>query len=169
MEKNFLKQCQKKLINPKELKSRIDCLKKTNKTITTLNGSFDILHAGHLQIIYEASTLSDILIVALNSDISIKKYKSKSRPIISLSHRMQMLSALYFVDYVTYFDETDPINLLSIIKPHIHVNGSEYGQECIESKIVEKNGGKIYLVEKVKNKKNDLSTTQIIQKIKLCE
>ena len=90
----------KKRINPEELNIRARALKAQGKRIVTLNGSFDLMHAGHLQIIFEASTLGDVLIVALNSDKSIKKYKSETRPIIPLEFRLQMMSALAFVDYV---------------------------------------------------------------------
>lgn len=122
------------------------------------------MHAGHLKIIYEASNQADILIVALNTDESIKKYKSEKRPLIELKYRMQLIAALEFVDYVTYFNETDPIRILGIIKPDVHVNGKEYGQNCIEADIVKKNGGKIYIVELIEG----LSTSEIIKKIKLC-
>ena len=76
-----------------------------------------------------------------------------------------MIAALEFVDFVTYFDETTPLKILDIIKPNIHVNGKEYGKNCIEADIVKKNGGKIHLV----NLYGSLSTTKIIKKIKLCE
>jgi D-beta-D-heptose 7-phosphate kinase/D-beta-D-heptose 1-phosphate adenosyltransferase len=158
------KEYKKKLIEPKKLEEKLNDLKKDKKTIVTINGSFDLLHAGHLKILFKASTLGDILIVALNSDESIKKYKSKKRPIIPLEYRLQMISALYFVDYVTYFDEINPIKILGVIKPNIHVNGSEYGKDCIEKKIVEKNNGTIHIVDL----KPSFSTTNIIEKIK-CE
>ncbi len=153
------------MINPNLLEKKLKELRGQNKTIATLNGSFDLLHAGHLQIIYEASNQGDVLIVALNTDDSIKKYKSIKRPIIPLKYRLQMISALEFVDYVTYFDEIDPIKILSIIKPNVHINGKEYGENCIEADIVKKNGGKIYIVDLIEN----LSTSEIIKKIKLCE
>lgn len=165
MEKNWEKESLKKLINPNLLEKKLKELRGQNKTIATLNGSFDLLHAGHLQIIYEASNQGDVLIVALNTDDSIKKYKSIKRPIIPLKYRLQMISALEFVDYVTYFDEIDPIKILSIIKPNVHINGKEYGENCIEADIVKKNGGKIYIVDLIEN----LSTSEIIKKIKLCE
>jgi rfaE bifunctional protein nucleotidyltransferase chain/domain len=158
------KEYKKKLIEPKKLEEKLNDLKKDKKTIVTINGSFDLLHAGHLEILFKAATLGDILIVALNSDESIKKYKSKKRPIIPLEYRLQMISALYFVDYVTYFDDINPIKILDIIKPNIHVNGSEYGKDCIEKKIVEKNMGTIHIVDL----KPSFSTTNIIEKIK-CE
>lgn len=151
----------KKVIQPSELEKKVGSLRKSGKKITTLNGSFDLLHAGHLQIIYEAFLQGDVLIVALNSDASIKKYKSPKRPIIPLEYRLQMMAALDFVDYVTWFEETDPIKLLGIIKPDIHVNGAEYGQNCIEADIVKSNGGKIHIVNLIPG----LSTSTIIKKI----
>src|ERR1700722_10649830 len=92
---------QKKLINPDQLERKVLELKSLGLKIATLNGSFDLLHAGHLYIIHQASLQGDKLIVALNSDASIQKYKSPSRPIITLKHRLEMMAALEFVDYVT--------------------------------------------------------------------
>lgn len=119
------------------------------------------MHAGHLQIIYEASLQADILICALNTDLSIQQYKSIKRPIIPLKYRLEMMSALYFVDYVTYFEETDPRAILSIIQPDVHVNGAEYGENCIEAEVVKSSGGKIHIVSLVQG----LSTSKIIEKI----
>lgn len=152
---------QKKVIDPAQLESTVEALKEKGKTIVTLNGSFDLMHAGHLQIIYEASLQGDILILALNSDASIKKYKSPKRPIIPLKYRLQMMAALEFVDYVTWFEETDPIAVLNKIKPNIHVNGAEYGENCIEAELVKSHGGKIHIVQLVPS----LSTSEIIKKI----
>jgi rfaE bifunctional protein nucleotidyltransferase chain/domain len=149
-----------KLILPETLHDQIHAIRKKNKKIVTLNGSFDLLHAGHLHLIFEASKLGEILIVALNSDQSIQQYKGSKRPIISLEYRLQMMSALRFVDYVTWFDETDPCQLLSIIKPDVHVNGSEYGDNCIEADIVKRHG-RLHIVQLVPG----LSTTEIIRKI----
>ncbi|MBI5346101.1 MAG: adenylyltransferase/cytidyltransferase family protein [Chlamydiae bacterium] len=161
---SFEKFYQKKIINPSDLTQKIEELKAAKKTIATLNGSFDLLHAGHLHIIYEASCQADVLIVALNTDDSIKRYKNVKRPIIPLEYRLAMMSALAFVDYVTYFDETDPIKILSIIKPNVHVNGAEYGENCIEAETVRANGGKIHIVKL----KEGLSTSKILEKIKTC-
>lgn len=156
-----------KTILPEALKEKVQSLKDIGKSIVTLNGSFDLLHAGHLQIIYEASQMGDILIVALNSDSSIKKYKNPKRPIIPLEYRIQMMSALEFVDFVTWFEETDPRKLLKIIGPNVHVNGPEWGgQNCIEAETVAACGGKVHIATHVLG----LSTTQIIEKIKaLCD
>lgn len=152
---------QSKVIQPSELSQRVQALREAGKTIATLNGSFDLLHAGHLQIIFEASQMSDILIVALNTDASIKQYKSPKRPIIPLEYRLQMMAALEFVNYVTWFEETDPRQLLTFIKPDVHVNGSEYGENCIEAQVVKAHGGRIHLVNLIPG----LSTSHIVQKI----
>lgn len=150
-----------KLIHPDALKEKISSIRKASQTIATLNGSFDMLHAGHLQIIFEASQTADCLIVALNSDSSIQQYKSPLRPIISLEQRLQMMAALMFVTYVTWFEETDPIKILGLIKPDVHVNGVEYGESCIEASTVKENGGRLHLVSLV----GGLSTSAIIKKI----
>lgn len=150
-----------KMVPPTALASFISTIRNRNKTIATLNGSFDLLHAGHLQIIYEASQVADILIVALNSDNSIRQYKSPKRPIIPLENRLQMMAALEFVNYITWFDETDPRQLLSVIRPDVHVNGAEYGMNCIEADTVRAHGGRIHIVKLVPG----LSTSMIINKI----
>lgn len=151
----------KKLILPEGLADAAENIRLTGKTIATLNGSFDLLHAGHLQIIFEAFQMGDVLIMALNSDSSIQQYKSPDRPIIPLEYRLQMVAALEFVSYVTWFDETDPRKLLETIRPNVHVNGSEYGENCIEADVVKSHGGKIHIVKLVPG----LSTTQILSKI----
>lgn len=153
----------RKVIPHDQIAEKVKQLRNEKKTIATLNGSFDLLHAGHLQIIYEASQQADVLIVGLNTDSSIQRYKSMDRPIIPLKYRIEMLSALEFVDYVTWFDETDPCALLQEIRPDVHVNGAEYGQNCIEADAVKANGGKLYLVELVPG----LSTSYIIKKLVL--
>lgn len=153
-----------KVIEPAHLEKKIAEIRSKKRSIATLNGSFDLLHAGHLHIIYEASKQADILLIALNSDSSIRQYKSPHRPIIPLEYRLQMMAALGFVDYVTWFDETDPRRILSLIKPDVHVNGADYGENCIEAAVVKENGGRLHLVSLV----SGLSTTQITQKILTC-
>lgn len=150
-----------KWIEPSEVVSKALALKKEGKTIATLNGSFDLLHAGHLHIIYEASQQADVLLVALNTDSSIQKYKSPKRPIVSLQYRARMMAALGFVDYVTCFDETDPRVILGKIRPHVHVNGAEYGADCIEAEVVKSHGGEIHIVHLIPG----LSTSNLIKKI----
>lgn len=155
---------QKKLIEPEQLEEKIVALKSRHLTVATLNGSFDLMHAGHLYIIHEASKQADRLLVALNSDHSIQQYKSPNRPIIPLAFRLEMVAALEFVDFVTWFDETDPCALLAKIKPDVHVNGAEYGSNCIEAEVVKTHGGRLHLVDRIPS----LATSAIIEKIKQC-
>lgn len=150
-----------KLLTREELDLWQKKLRDQKKTIVTLNGSFDLLHAGHLEILYSASKEADVFLVALNSDASIKRYKSKNRPIIPLEERLKMMAALSFVDFVTAFDETDPRALLEIVKPDVHVNGADYLPRCLEADTVEKHGGTVRYVELVPG----LSTSAIITKI----
>ena len=154
--------CKKKWIEPDNVASFVAALKSKGKTIATLNGSFDLMHAGHLHIIYEAKQQASLLIIALNTDASIKRYKSASRPIITLNYRLQMVSALEFVDYVTWFDETDPCAILSKIRPDVHVNGAEYGKECVEAATVKECGGRLHLVERI----DGLATSDVISKVR---
>lgn len=158
---SWLEDSKQKIIDPATIGELAETLRKEGKTIATLNGSFDLMHAGHLHMIYEASKAADVLILALNTDRSIQEYKSPLRPIISLENRLQMMAALGFVDYVTWFDETDPKAILNKIKPNVHVNGAEYGENCIEAETVKSNGGKIHIVQLIPG----LSTTQILKKI----
>jgi len=152
---------QSKTLDPAHLEEKIAGLRSLKKTIATLNGSFDLLHAGHLEMIFQAAKQADILIIALNTDRSIQEYKSPLRPIIPLQQRLYMMAALDMVDYVTWFDEVDPRKILSRIKPDVHVNGAEYGENCIEAEVIRSYGGKIHIVELVAG----LSTSQIIKKI----
>ncbi|MGE3557137.1 MAG: adenylyltransferase/cytidyltransferase family protein [Candidatus Obscuribacterales bacterium] len=150
-----------KLLTRDQLPAWRQALRAAGKTLATLNGSFDLLHAGHLHIIYEASLQADILLLALNTDDSIKGYKGPTRPLISLPDRLKMICALSFVDYATSFPEPNPIPLLQLLQPDVHVNGSEYGENCIEADTVRKHGGRLHIVDLVPG----LSTSNLIKKI----
>lgn len=151
-----------KILYPQDIRAWRQKIEEESKTIVTLNGSFDLMHSGHLEIIFQASKLGDVLVVGLNTDRSIQSYKSQSRPIIKLSDRMSMIAAIGLVDHVSYFDETTPCAWLEMIRGHIHVNGAEYGLNCIESETLKKIGSKLHLVERVPG----LATSEIIEKIK---
>ncbi|MBN1645275.1 adenylyltransferase/cytidyltransferase family protein [Candidatus Woesearchaeota archaeon] len=137
-------------------------LRSQGKKIVTTNGSFDILHYGHVFAFNKAKEQGDILIVGLNSDISIKKYKGNDRPIIPQEYRAKLLAALECVDYVVLFDETIPNDFLEKVKPDVHVNEANYGENCIEAPVIKKHGGKLYLF---KREIEGVSTTGIIHKI----
>ena len=143
-----------------DLPALVDSLKTEGKCIVTTCGAFDLLHTGHLQSFLQAREHGDIFIVCLNSDSSIKAYKSPDRPIHNQEDRAEMLAALSCVDYVTIFDEVDPRAILKIIKPDTHVK-SKTGFTGIEREVVEAHGGTIVLLDDVEGK----SSTQIIEKI----
>lgn len=155
---------EKKLIDPVHLEEKVAILRRGKKTLATLNGSFDLLHAGHLFILHEAAKQADLLLVALNSDSSIQTYKSPTRPIIPLKYRLEMMAALECVDYVTWFEETDPRVFLAKVRPDVHVNGAEYGEKCIEADVVKAIGARLYLAPRIPG----LATSTIIERIK-CE
>lgn len=139
-------------------------LKQQAKTIVTNNGSYDLMHLGHIYGLFNAKQQGDILMVGLNSDASIKSYKSIHRPINDEHMRLRMIAALACVDYVFLFDETTPMSWLKKLKPHVHTNGAEYGDECVEKDLVESQGGKIHLLPMVDGYKTSL----MIEKIKQC-
>jgi len=149
-----------KIKTREEIKGIVENLKEEGKKIVTSNGSFDLIHIGHIKSLQQAKKQGDILIVGLNSDSSIKQYKSPNRPINSQQDRAEMLAALECIDYVTVFDELDPRELLKVIKPHFHVK-SKSGFKGIEKETVEENGGKIILLEDIPGK----STTNLIEKL----
>jgi D-beta-D-heptose 7-phosphate kinase/D-beta-D-heptose 1-phosphate adenosyltransferase len=136
-------------------------LRAKGKRIVTTNGSFDILHNGHLYLLSEARQRGDVLIVGLNSDTSVRSYKGPSRPFVPERRRAEMLLALRMVDYVHIFEESDPIAFLKELNPDVHVNGSEYGEECIESGTVKRGGGTIHIVNRIPG----LSTSSLIDDV----
>jgi D-beta-D-heptose 7-phosphate kinase/D-beta-D-heptose 1-phosphate adenosyltransferase len=148
-----------RLIERQALAGLAASLRARGKRIVTLNGSFDLLHNGHLFILSEARQQGDVLIVGLNSDASVRAYKGPSRPLVPERRRAEMLLGLRVVDYVHIFDETDPIAFIGEVKPDVHVNGSEYGEDCIERDAVKANGGRLHLVRRIPG----LSTTGLLQ------
>ncbi len=148
-----------KVIAREKVQDLADSLKKAGKKIVTLNGAFDVLHKGHEKILSEAKKQGDILIVGLNSDASVRSNKGPERPVNNQENRARMLACFEFVDFVTIFDEKTPLDLLADIRPDVHVNGSEYGPNCIERDVVEQNGGRIYLVDRIAG----YSTTNLLQ------
>lgn len=115
-----------KLIPANEISTTIKIIKDANKKIVFTNGCYDILHYGHLTFLEEAKTLGDILIVALNSDASVKANKGDARPINKLEYRIKQLSAIGCIDFIIVFDEPTPYNLLECIRPNTLVKGGDY-------------------------------------------
>ena len=146
----------------KELIPIANKLRSQNKKIVTTNGVFDIIHYGHVKYLEEARKLGDLLIVGVNSNLSVKQNKGDKRPIHDEKARIGILAALQSVDFVFIFKEKDPRKWLSKIKPDVHVKAGDYRfGEIIEKSIVEKNSGKIHLAKLEKG----YSTTKLIGRI----
>lgn len=137
-------------------------LRQQGKTVVTLNGSFDLIHAGHLAILEAAAQQGDVLIVGVNSDASVRRYKSPDRPIIPLRYRLTLLSQLRMIDYLTVFSETTPLRFLRLVRPDVHVNGAEYGRKCVEAPFLKTIGAKLILVRR----RPKFATSVIIRKIR---
>ena len=136
-----------KIKSQKEIIELAMSLKEQGKKVVTYNGSFDILHLGHIKSLEEAKAQGDNLIVLLNSDDSIRKYKGPNHPINSEKHRAEVLSAIGHVDYIVNFNEINPKEILKKIKPDIHCNGSDWGKNCVERGVVEENKGIIHILK----------------------
>ena len=145
------------------IKNEILALQQQGKKIVFTNGCFDILHAGHVDIFQQARNLGDALVVAVNSDISIKKIKGEKRPVVPQAQRMQILAALEAIDYVVIFEEENPLKIIKELQPDILVKGGDWPVETIVGReIVEKKGGKVISVPLMKG----ISTTNIIEEVK---
>ena len=152
-----------KLVNKKDLDRLIEKLRNENKTIVMTNGCFDILHAGHVRYLKESKKFGDILIVGLNSDISIKAVKGNDRPINPENDRIEVLSGLEAVSYIVLFDEISPVDIINKIKPDIYTKGADYTIKTLpEAETIINNGGKIEFIKLVEGR----STTKIIDKIR---
>ncbi|MDO8662722.1 MAG: D-glycero-beta-D-manno-heptose 1-phosphate adenylyltransferase [Candidatus Omnitrophota bacterium] len=144
------------------LQREINRLKRQGQKIVFTNGCFDLLHYGHAKYLQDAKNKGDILVVAVNSDSSIRKIKGKNRPIVDERNRLKLLSALASVDYLTLFKEATPLEVIKKIKPDILIKGADWEKsKIIGSGFVESYGGKVITIKLVKG----LSTTSLVKKI----
>lgn len=151
-----------KIYDRNALASILQQAKAAGAVVVTTNGCFDVLHLGHLRYLQAARQLGDLLVVAVNSDNSVRQLKGENRPLVPEAERAEMLAGLECVSYVIIFPELTPIDLLSELKPNIHVKGGDYKlEELIEREVVEVNGGKVIVGLNVPGK----STTNLIQVI----
>lgn len=158
LEKSLFK---KILPSYRQLIKKVADINNTGKSISLVSGSFDLLHAGHIKFLIEAKDKADILIVLLNSDQSIKRYKGLNRPIIQEQYRLYSLISLVCVDYVFIFNEINPKKYFSNIKVDYFFNGTDWGKNFVGKDILEKKGTKIIYHKR----KSSLSASAIINKI----
>ncbi|MDD5660497.1 MAG: D-glycero-beta-D-manno-heptose 1-phosphate adenylyltransferase [Candidatus Omnitrophica bacterium] len=144
------------------LRRKVEKLRRKGNRIVFTNGCFDILHYGHVKYLEDAKLKGDYLIVALNSDLSIKKIKAKGRPVIRQMDRLKTVAALESVDFVILFNEDNPLKLIKALKPDVLIKGADWSKnKIIGADFVESYGGKVLTVNLVKNR----STSAIIDKI----
>jgi D-beta-D-heptose 7-phosphate kinase/D-beta-D-heptose 1-phosphate adenosyltransferase len=138
-------------------------LRQAGKKLVFTNGCFDILHVGHVRYLNAARKLGDALVVAINSDKSVRELKGPSRPVVGETERAEMLAGLRSVDYVTIFDDVSPRTLVASLLPDILVKGGDYELDQIHGREeVEAAGGRVIALPFVEG----ASTTGIIEKIR---
>ncbi len=152
-----------KIMELAELKEEIERLKEDGELIVFTNGCFDILHVGHIRYLKKAASLGDKLVLAVNSDSSVRELKGNNRPFVPEEERLEMLAALEMIDYLVLFSEIDCRSVLEELKPQIYVKGGDYRIEDLpEAETVYSYGGKIVLITEIKGR----STTNLIKKIR---
>ncbi len=152
-----------KIMTLEEVRDVVKRLRKEKKKIVFTNGCFDLIHPGHVRCLYQAKKEGDFLIVAINSDSSVRRIKGEKRPILSEKERAEIISALSFVDAVVIFQEDTPESIIREILPDVLVKGGDWKEEeIVGADIVKRNGGRVVRVPY----EAGFSTTSIIEKIK---
>ena len=151
-----------KIFEREVLKEKVQALKKGDKKIVFTNGCFDLLHIGHVRYLEAARAEGDVLVVAVNSDRSVRQIKGPGRPIVPENERAEVLAALTCVDFVTLFDEPDPLVTIRSLKPDVLVKGADWGEDAIVGRdVVEATGGRVIRIPMTEG----ASTSRIIEKI----
>jgi len=150
-----------KILNQTQLIKILEKVRKNKKVVFT-NGCFDILHVGHVRYLHQARALGDLLVVAINTDASVKKLKGEQRPIQTEKDRAEIMAALECVSFVTLFAEETPEDLIRALKPDILVKGGDWKEDqIVGSGFVKSYGGTVKSLPYVEGK----STTNILKKI----
>jgi D-beta-D-heptose 7-phosphate kinase/D-beta-D-heptose 1-phosphate adenosyltransferase len=151
-----------KILAPKDIAAVRARLRREGKTVVFTNGCFDMIHGGHIGLFRRAKALGDVLVVALNSDASIRRIKGPSRPVFPLRERLEIMSAVADIDYVTWFTEDTPRKIVAALVPDVLVKGGDWGEgEIVGRAEVEAAGGKVVRVPYLAGH----SSTSIIQRI----
>ena len=152
-----------KLVDLEELKTIVAREKSAGRKVVFANGVFDILHVGHIRYLKGAKELGDILVVAVNSDSSVKAYKGEDRPHTPERERLEILSSLDMIDYMVLFSEPDVKRLLLELRPDIQAKGTDYTEDSVpERDVVASYGGRVAIVGDPK----DHSSTEMIGKVR---
>ena len=152
-----------KILDRETIKAKVDSLRQSGKVVIFTNGCFDLLHVGHVRYLQQARKRGDCLVVAVNSDRSVEQIKGSGRPIIPDNERAEVLAALSCVDWVTIFDEPDPLVLIKLLRPDVLIKGADWPEEkIIGAKEVKEAGGKVLTIPL----EAGISTSDIFERIR---
>lgn len=152
-----------KIVGLAEAKARVKQWQKSGQKIVFTNGCFDLIHLGHVDYLEKARQLGDKLVLGLNTDDSVSRFKGPERPLQDQNSRARVLAAMQFIDLVVFFNEDTPFSLISELVPDILVKGSDYLTEnIVGADVVKKAGGVVKTIDFVPG----YSTTRIVEKIK---
>jgi D-beta-D-heptose 7-phosphate kinase/D-beta-D-heptose 1-phosphate adenosyltransferase len=153
---------ERKIKSINRLRKIVNLLKSKGKRIVFTNGCFDILHYGHAKYLEEAKKKGDILVVAVNSDSSVRRLKGNRRPVVREKERVRLVSALESVDFVTVFSDATPIKVITALKPDVLVKGGDWkNSNIVGREFVESYRGKVLAIPYV----SGLSSSSLIKKI----
>jgi rfaE bifunctional protein nucleotidyltransferase chain/domain len=151
------------IVSPSELAHLVAEARAGGQKIAFANGVFDVLHVGHIRYLQDASRIGDVLVVAVNSDRSVREIKGHGRPLMPERERAELVSAIRGVTYVTIFDEGSPSRLLAQLQPDFHCKGTDYTPDSVpEADVVRSYGGQVVITGDPK----DHSTTAILEKMR---
>lgn len=156
-----MRRAEDKIVAREDLPALRERLRREGRRLVMTNGCFDLMHAGHASYLEYARGLGDALLVALNTDASVRRLKGPSRPVVDERNRARMMAALECVDYVTFFGEDEPKDLVAEVLPDVLVKAEDWAHYVSGREAVEAAGGKVVLAPMVEG----LSTTKIVERI----
>jgi len=157
-----MREAREKIVSRRALKGKVDSLKQAGKRVVFTNGCFDLLHVGHIRSLQKARSRGDCLVVGINSDSSVRQIKGPGRPIVPQKQRAEVLAALACVDWVTIFDEADPLALISLLVPDVLVKGADWKEGgIVGADVVRAVGGEVVRMDLVPG----VSTTGLLERI----
>ncbi len=151
-----------KVLDRNTLKEKVDSLRKAGKRVVFTNGCFDLIHIGHIRLLQKAREKGDCLVVAVNSDSSVREIKKAGRPVMPEGERAEVVAALGCVDWVTIFAEPDPLVLIRLLTPDVLVKGTDWSEEeIVGAPDVREAGGQVLRIPLVP----EISTSVIVERI----
>lgn len=152
-----------KILDRNTLKEKMDSLRQAEKRVVFTNGCFDLLHIGHIRLLEKARERGDCLVVAVNSDSSVRQIKEPGRPVMPEGQRAEVIAALGCVDWVTIFAEPDPLVLIRLLKPDVLVKGTDWSEEeIVGAPEVREAGGQVLRIRL----EPGISTSALIKRIR---